>query len=102
MNPAQVNRQQIVKLTDLPNIGPSMAADLQVIGIQKPAELIAQDPFEMYHTLCRITGVRHDLCVLDAFISITRFMDGQPAKPWWHFTSERKQQLLLKLEQTAS
>jgi hypothetical protein len=34
----------------------------------------------------------YDLCVLDVFISVTKFMRGGPATPWWKFTSERKRQ----------
>jgi hypothetical protein len=36
------------------------------------------------------TGVRHDPCVLDVFMSITRFMDGEDPKAWWDYTPERK------------
>ena len=34
--------------------------------------------------------MRHDPCVLDVFMSITRFMDGDPPRPWWDYTAERK------------
>jgi hypothetical protein len=47
----------------------------------------------MYDDLCRITGVRHDPCVLDVFIAAVRFMAGGPAMPWWKFTAERKGRL---------
>lgn len=91
MNPAKVNRRQLRTLTDLPNIGPAMARDLERIGITSPARLIGKDPLQLYETLCRISGARQDHCVLDVFISITRFMDGEPPQPWWHYTQERKQ-----------
>lgn len=28
--------------------------------------------------------------LLDVYISITRFMDGEAPKPWWAYTAERK------------
>ncbi|MGH8060471.1 MAG: helix-hairpin-helix domain-containing protein [Pseudoxanthomonas sp.] len=28
--------------------------------------------------------------MLDTFISVVRFMDGEPPRPWWHYTTERK------------
>jgi hypothetical protein len=28
--------------------------------------------------------------VLDVFIAAVRFMDGEPAQPWWAYTAERK------------
>ena len=90
MNPNKVDRQRLFKLTDLPNIGPAMAQDLALLGIQQPDDLRGKDPIELYETLCMITATRHDPCVLDVFMSITRFMDGEEAKPWWTFTEERK------------
>ena len=90
MNPAGVRRDQITKLTDLPNIGPSIAKDLEGIGIKAPRQLIGKDPVALYTSLCQTTGVRHDPFVLDTFISITRFMAGESPKPWWSYTEERK------------
>ena len=51
------------------------------------------DPYAMYDPLCRLTGVRHDPCVLDTFIAAVRYMEGGPKKPWWAFTAERKREL---------
>lgn len=93
MHPAKVDRQHLRQLTDLPNIGPAMAADLQLIGISEPAQLAGRDPYAMYAQLCTATGSRHDPCVLDVFISITRFIAGEPAQPWWAYTAERQRRL---------
>jgi len=86
------------ELEDLPNVGPATAADLRILGIRKPRDLLGQDPFAMYDRLCRATGKRLDPCVLDVFISAVRFMDGGPAKPWWKVTAERKRILASKAE----
>jgi hypothetical protein len=80
-------------LTDLPNVGESIAADLHRLGIAVPGQLIGQCPYRLYERLCESTGKRHDLCLLDVFISITRFMGGDDARPWWDFTRERKRTL---------
>lgn len=90
MHPSKVVRSQIKELTDLPNIGQAMAADLHLLGIEKPADLAGCNPYELYEKLCAITGYRHDPCVLDVFLSITRFMSGEPPQPWWAYTSARK------------
>jgi len=90
MNPAKVIRSKVRQLTDLPNIGPAMAADLRLLGINAPRQLRGQNPYQMYEQLCRKTGVQHDPCVIDVFISITRFIGGGDARPWWEFTEERK------------
>jgi len=78
------------QLTDLPNIGPSLATDLVLIGISSPEDLVARNPFEMYRQLSVATNSYQDPCVLDVFISITRFMAGEVPKPWWDCTAERK------------
>jgi len=90
MNPAKVIRHKVHRLTDLPNIGSAMAKDLELIGINRPDQLIGQDPLRLYEKLCLACGVRQDPCVLDTFISITRFMSGDAPQPWWAYTKERK------------
>jgi hypothetical protein len=47
----------------------------------------------MYNDLCHTTGVRHEPCVIDVFIAAVRFMAGEPSKPWWKYTPERKRTL---------
>ncbi len=81
------------RLTDIPNIGKAGAADLRLLGIERPAQLANCDPYALYARLCARTGMRHDPCVVDAFISAVRFMQGEPARPWWHYTDERKRRL---------
>ena len=93
MNPAKVVRAEDKQLTDLPNIGKACAADLRLLGIDKPEQLLDRNPYELYQTLCDKTGKRHDPCMLDVFISITRFMAGEDPKPWWFYTDERKNTL---------
>jgi hypothetical protein len=93
MHPDKVSRSRLQRLTDLPNIGKASAADLELLGIHTPAQLVGRDPFELYETLCAKTSVRHDPCVIDVFMSITRFMGGEAAQPWWAFTDERKRLL---------
>jgi len=88
-----MNRQQYTRLEELPNIGPASANDLRLIGVSHPEDLIGQDPYKLYEDLCRKTRQRHDPCVIDAFISAVRFMEGEPERSWWAYTSERKRTL---------
>ncbi len=81
------------RLEDIPNVGPSIAADFRRLGIKEPGELAGRDPYAMYDDLCRMTGQRLDPCVLDVFIAAVRFMEGGPKKPWWKYTAERKRTL---------
>ncbi|MCJ7766095.1 MAG: helix-hairpin-helix domain-containing protein [Thiovulaceae bacterium] len=90
MNPTKVVREKVEKLTDLPNIGPSLAKELRFIGIESPQELKGKDPSELYAALCAKSGKRHDPCVLDVFMSITDFMNGGEPRVWWDYTKERR------------
>ena len=83
-------------LEDLPNVGRSIASDLRMVGIRRPSDLSGRDPYALYDALCRKTGTRHDPCLLDTFIAVVRFAEGGPPTPWWRFTAERKQALLLR------
>ena len=77
-------------LEQLPNVGPSIAADLRSIGIAEPGDLAACDAMALYRALCARTGRRQDPCVLDTFIAAVDFMQGAPAAPWWRYTAQRK------------
>jgi len=78
------------RLEQLPNIGPAMAADLRLLGIRHPSELKRRDALELYRSLERHSGRRQDPCVLDTFMAAVDFMNGAPARAWWHYTAERK------------
>jgi predicted GIY-YIG superfamily endonuclease len=86
-------KRRVERLEDIPNVGPAIAADLRMLGIATPEGLPGRDPYALYDDLCRITGQRHDPCVLDAFIAAVRCMEGAPKKPWWKYTAERKREL---------
>jgi hypothetical protein len=95
------NRRSIAELTDLPNVGAAVAADLRRLGIQSPQQIIGRDPYQMYDELNRVTGQRHDPCMLDTFIAVVRFMGGEAAKPWWAYTAERKRTLATRASSNA-
>lgn len=87
------NRKTVSKMTDLPNIGKAISADLKRIGLTDPQELIGKDAYELHKQLCAKLGWRQDHCIIDVFLSAISFMEGGEALPWWHFTSERKTNL---------
>ena len=88
-----VSRKTFTDLEQVPNVGPAVARDLRRLKINRPADLVGRDPYALYDDLCRVTGQRHDPCMLDTFIAVVRFMGGAPAKPWWAYTAERKRRL---------
>ena len=89
-SPKAESADACLRLEQLPNIGPSIAADLRSIGIERPCDLRGQDAFALYRRLCDATGQRQDPCVLDTFLAATDFMRGAPAAPWWTYTAARK------------
>ena len=88
--PKAANAAECETLEQLPNIGPSLAASLRLIGIREPQDLRGKDAFVLYQKLCAATGQRQDPCVLDTFLAATDFMAGAPAAPWWAYTARRK------------
>ena len=72
----RTDRSRVTVLEDLPNVGPAIAADFRRLGIRTPAALKGRDPYALYAALNRVTGQRHDPCVLDTFIAVVRFVDG--------------------------
>ena len=81
---------QVKKFTDIPNVGKAMEADFILLGIKNPKNLIGKDPFVLYKKICKVTGQRQDPCVLDTYMSVTEFMNGTKAQPWWYYTKARK------------
>ena len=77
------------ELQEIPGIGPSIAADLQGIGITRIAQLKEKSPQKLYDQLCHATGEKHDRCVLYVFrcavyyASHTRH-DAEKLK-WWNW-----------------
>ncbi len=87
------NRQTVIELTDLPNIGKAMARDLNTVNILHPQDLIGKNAYYLHNELCRVTGKQHDPCVIDVFLAGIDFMEGGDPVPWWKFTAERKKHL---------
>ena len=82
------------ELADLTSVGPAMLRDFQMLGIHNLGQLAREDPKEMYERLCRITGERQDICVLDTFtaaVEQARDPELPPAqRQWWYWSRERK------------
>ena len=89
-SPKAAHADECAALEQLPNIGPSLAADLRLIGIAHPRELKGRDAFVLYQKLAAATGTRQDPCVLDTFMAAVDFMNGAAAAPWWAYTPQRK------------
>ena len=83
--------QTTSNLTELMNVGTSVARYFERAGFTRIDELAGQDPVEIYETMCRIDARRHDPCLLDTVMSAVDQANGKPARPWWTYTPARKE-----------
>ncbi len=76
-------------LQRIPGVGPSIAADLQGLGIDTVAELRGEDPERLYRRLCVQAGGPVDRCVLYVFRCAVYFADNAVHEPeklkWWYW-----------------
>jgi hypothetical protein len=91
MAASKVVREQVKKLTDLPNIGKRCAEDPRTVGIHAPSQLVGSFTYELYEALCAKAPKRHYPCMIDVFLSVAYFMRGEAPQAWWGFTPERKE-----------
>jgi len=84
------HHEAVVRLQEIPNVGPKMAAVLIKLGVTSLEDAAGRDSDEMYHELCAIDAERHDPCVRDIFAAVVSHAEDGPARPWWEFTPERK------------
>ncbi len=80
----------ISTLTDIPNVGPKVAAKLERLDVRGADDLRGADPHELFERLCAMDGQRHDPCLLDTFVAAVAYADTGDARPWWEFSRERK------------
>ncbi|MBU1659139.1 helix-hairpin-helix domain-containing protein [bacterium] len=52
--------------------------------------MYTKEKYEPIESNTRKSGKRQDPCVLDVFMSIIDFMNGNEARVWWDYTKERK------------
>ena len=73
----------------IPGIGPSIARDLQDLGVEAVADLEGRNPVELYERLGAIRGVRQDPCVLYVFRCAVYYAGHRRHDPellkWWNW-----------------
>jgi Pathogenicity locus len=87
---AAKREEAVAGLQRIPNVGPKMAGALLKLGVRGLEDAAGKNPDEMYHELCAIEATRHDPCVRDIFAAVVSYADGNPPRPWWEFTPQRK------------
>ena len=86
--------QETRTLAQLRSIGPAMLEDFERLGIGTVAQLKQKNAQKLYDQLCRITGQKQDICVLDVFeCAIAQAKDPDlPAEQcdWFYWSRRRK------------
>lgn len=80
-------------LTELVNVGRAVARYFERVGITRSTQLTGRDPVELYEQMSAASGKVLDPCLLDTIMSAVDQAEGRPARPWWHYTPERKRLL---------
>jgi len=82
------------RLQDLISVGPAIARDLELLGIQSVSQLAQARPENLYEKLCQVKEQAQDICCLDVF----RAAVAQAKNPhlpveqcqWWYWSRQRK------------
>ena len=80
---------QADELQEIPGVGPALARDLRLIGVEKVADLRGRDPERLYAKLEERVGHHVDRCVLYVFRSSVYF--AAQSRPeleltkWWNW-----------------
>ncbi len=83
-------REVAARLQKIPNVGPKGAAYLIKLGITRLEDVAGLDPYGLYQELCVMDAKRHHPCWMDVFAAVVSYANGEPARPWWEFTPQRK------------
>lgn len=77
------------ELQAIPGVGPSIAADLNGIGITRVAQLRRADPAELYERVNARKGQRQDRCLLYVFRCAVYYASRPVHEPeklkWWNW-----------------
>ena len=82
-------RSVIANLSRIPGVGPSIGADLYLLGIREVAELRGRNPETLYASFCREVGQRVDRCLLYVFRCAVYYASAAAPDPemlkWWNW-----------------
>jgi hypothetical protein len=88
-----MNKTTKSELEQIPGVGPSIAHDLQDIGIHSIADLIGKNPETLYEMSNQFAGIIQDRCLLYVFRCAVYFAETanpEPEKLKWWYWKDRK------------
>ncbi len=82
------------RLEDLVSVGPAIARDFELLGIQSVAQLARRNPEKLYEKFCIKTGKAQDICCLDVFQAAVAQAKNpklsMEKRQWWYWSRQRK------------
>ena len=60
------------------------------LGVTRLEDAAGLDPYGLYQELCILDDKQHHPCWMDVFVAVVSYANGEPARPWWEFTPQRK------------
>jgi hypothetical protein len=87
--PSQEMSSVLKRLQTVPGIGKACSLDLWNIGLRSLGDLVGKNPSLLYEKLNRITGVKHDICMLYTFrcavYYATEKKHDKKKLNWWYW-----------------
>ncbi len=85
-----MNKEKILKQFQIiPGIGKACSLDLWNIGLRSIADLEGQNPNDLYEKLNKVTGAKHDICMLYTFRCAVYYATEQNHDKdklnWWYW-----------------
>jgi hypothetical protein len=76
-------------LQQIPGVGPSVAKDLNELGIVRISDLRGRNAESLYQKLCKLRGEKQDRCVLYVFRCAIYYASEKKHDPellkWWNW-----------------
>ena len=76
-------------LQEIPGVGPSIAQDLEKLGITSVKDLVGKNPEALYHQLCIEEAQQIDRCSLYVFRCAVYYASNDSHDPerlkWWNW-----------------
>lgn len=93
MNKSVIDKDKILKQFQIiPGIGTACSLDLWNIGLRSINDLAGKDPAILYDQLNKITGVKHDICMLYTFRCAVYFASeknhDEEKLNWWYWKNK--------------
>jgi hypothetical protein len=77
------------ELQQIPGVGPSIAKDLEALGVHHVPDLREANPEKLYEDLCALRGAHIDRCVLYVFRCAVYFASNDEHDAallkWWNW-----------------